>query len=629
MAPMNVGGLNDTDGKLSQRGIEYFVERAKGGAGMIIVGFTRTTREFEQAPDTTLARNTIADDKVHVSWLNELAESCHDYNTKVALQLSPGVGRQAGGYMQSKGLAIGPSEIPCFWPPHLNTKELSKKEITKLTDSFQPAAYYCRMAGIDAIHLHGHEGYLLDQFKTELWNNRTDEYGGSLEKRMRFTFEIIKAIRKGAGNDFPIIYRFGLSHEFEGGRTLSEGLEIATLLEQTGVNALDIDSGCYETWHLAHPPSTIPAGFKLDMISRVKEVVKIPVIASGKLGYPEVAEKAITSGAADFVCLGRPLIADPDWVNKLVENRADEIRPCIGCHEGCLKRIYDHKYISCAVNPAAGNEKNMMLEKTVSPEKILVIGGGVAGMEAARVLSERGHRIRLIEKKPHLGGNFMPEYLPDFKYDYLKYVQYLETQLSKLNVEVFCEHPFMLEDVEAFVPELVILAAGAKSIIPAIPGSGKIQSLSVTQAFQKRTTKEKIAVLGGGLIGTEAAINLAMNGSDVTLIEKKPEIATDAFLPNKLHLKILLAENNVKVLSSSEIVEIKDNQICCRNNTTSENITINDVEKIVYCLGMEADTEVLEILKQTKTPVIKVGDCIAPGKVIDAVWEAYRKARLI
>ena len=244
MAPMNVGALNESDGKLSQRGIDYFLERAKGGVGMVTVGFSRTTTDFEQDPTTNYARNTLVTDKIHVSWMSELAEACHDYDTKVAIQLSPGVGRQAGGFMQMNNLAIGPSEIKCFWPPHSKTRQLSINEIKKIADSFKAAAYYVRKSGIDAINIHGHEGYLIDQFKTSLWNNRSDEYGGSLENRMRFSLELIKAIKDGAGQDFPIIYRFGLEHGIAGGRNTNEGMKIAEILVQAGVDALDVDAGC-------------------------------------------------------------------------------------------------------------------------------------------------------------------------------------------------------------------------------------------------------------------------------------------------------------------------------------------------------------------------------------------------
>jgi 2-enoate reductase len=627
MAPMNVGGLNDSDGKLSSRGIDYFVERAKGGTGLIVVGFTRVTREFEQSPDTILARNTLADDKIHVSWMSELAERCHDYDAKLAIQLSPGVGRQAGGYAQSKGIAIGPSEINCYWPPHSKTKALTRREIKKNVDAFQLASYHAKVAGIDAIHLHGHEGYLLDQFKTTLWNHRTDEYGGSLENRMRFSIEIINAIKKGAGKDFPIIYRYGLSHFTEDGRNIEEGLEIAKILEQAGVDALDIDSGCYENWYLPHPPSTMKPGFKIDLAKKVKEVVNIPVIASGKLGYPNIAQKAVLEGKADFICLGRPLIADPEWVLKLKENRPEDIRPCIGCHEGCLKRIYDHKYISCAVNPAAGIEKMLIIEKTNIKKNVLVIGGGVAGLEAARVLALRGHKVLLLEQNSSLGGNFRNEYLPDFKDDYRKFIQYLVTQITKLGVNILTNHPFSETDYLNFNPEIVFIATGAEPIVPKINGIDQIKKISTLNAFSTKCFKGKIIVLGGGLVGTEAAINMAQNGANVTLIEKLPIIAKDAFIANRKHLEILLKDNNVKVYNNTEVICINNNNIHCIDNEKNEFNILAD--SLVVCTGMIPNKKLLNYFNDKKITTISIGDTNEPRKVIDAVWEAFRKARLV
>lgn len=246
MSPMNVGGNNETDGCLSQRGIDYFVERAKGGTGMVVTGVVRVTREFERDNTVIPVWMLFADHMVHGKWISQLAERCHDYDTSVCVQLTCGGGRIAGGYAQEHGLAIGPSPNPCLNPPHNYTRPLTKGEIKKFVDAFCQAARLIKNAGADAIQIHGHQGYLIDQFTTSLWNHRTDEYGGSLENRLRFSRELIEAIKKGAGKDFPVIYRYGLTHYLEGGRTIEEGVEMAKLLESYGVDALDIDSGCYE-----------------------------------------------------------------------------------------------------------------------------------------------------------------------------------------------------------------------------------------------------------------------------------------------------------------------------------------------------------------------------------------------
>lgn len=406
MAPMNVGGNNDSDGCLSQRGIDYFVERAKGGTGMIVTGAVRVTREFERDHKTIPLWMLFADHMIHAKWISELSERCHDYGTKVCLQLTPGGGRQAGAYAQTNNLAIGPSENPCYYPPYKDTRSLEKYEIEKIVFAFEKAARLIKESGADAIQLHGHEGYLLDQFTSPLWNRRNDEYGGSLKNRLRFSKELILAIKRGAGDDFPVIYRYGLSHFIEGGRSIEEGLEMAKLLESFGVDALDIDAGVYENWYLPHPPTTIPCGSFSYLSEMVKNTVSIPVISSGRIGYPEIAEDILNNNQADFISLGRPLIADPFWCQKAKDGHFEKIRPCLACHEGCLKRLMQHKSLSCAVNPAAGNEKYLTLDKSHFSKNILIIGGGISGMVAAITCAERGHEVTLLEKENSLGGNF-------------------------------------------------------------------------------------------------------------------------------------------------------------------------------------------------------------------------------
>ena len=404
-------------------------------------------------------------------------------------------------------------------------------------------------------------------------------------------------------------------------------VQIAKILERAGVDALDIDAGGYETWYLPHPPSTIKPGFKIDLAAKTKEVVNIPVIASGKLGYPNIAEQVLQKSQADFICLGRPLIADPHWVKKLEENRLEDIRPCIGCHEGCLKRIYEHKYISCAVNPAAGSEKRMIIEKAEKFKKVLVIGGGVAGMEAARVSALRGHRVRLLEKKPDLGGNFRLEFLPDFKSDYKKYIIYLITQLKKHKVEVLTNHEFTDKDYERFQPDVVFIATGARYNFPDIPGIDSIKKLSVVEAFKIQPQRSKILVIGGGLVGTEGAINLAQNGAEVVLVEKTNTIARDAFLPNRMHLLKLIENYQIKVFTETELLHISGNSITCRDKDGSELILQADM--VVPCMERSSERSLINFFEGKAIKTIAIGDCVHPRKVINAVWEAYRKARLI
>ena len=358
-------------------------------------------------------------------------------------------------------MAIGPSENPCYYPPYNNTRPLRKEEIKKIATAFERAASLIKDSGADAIQLHGHEGYLLDQFTSPLWNRRNDEYGGNLENRLRFSKELIEAIKRGAGIDFPVIYRYGLSHFIEGGRNIEEGLNIAKLLESYSVDALDIDAGVYENWYLPHPPTTIPCGSFAYLSEYVKSVVKIPVISSARIGYPEIAENILRKNQADFISLGRPLIADPFWCKKAKAREFNKIRPCLACHEGCLKRLMQYKYLSCAVNPTAGNEEYLHLNVSNKRKEILIVGGGISGMVAAITCAKRGHNVTLLERRSSLGGNFRLDLIPSFKNDYKRYIEYLIDELSNYNVIIHLNHFFEKKQLNEFKADVIINASGS------------------------------------------------------------------------------------------------------------------------------------------------------------------------
>lgn len=622
MSPMNVGGNNDTDGCLSIRGINYYVERARGGVGMIVTGATRVTRKFERDTQTIPLWMLFADHMVHGKWISELAERCHDYDTKVCVQLTAGGGRIAGAYAQNHGLAISASSTPCFYPPYLLTREMTKEDIKIFTQAFEQAARLIKNAGADAIQIHGHQGYLIDQFTTSLWNHRTDEYGGSLENRLRFPKELIEAIKRGAGESFPVIYRYGLTHYIEGGRTIEEGVEMGKLLESYGADALDIDSGCYENNYYPHPPSTIPCGSFSYLSEKVKKAVSIPVISSTRIGYPEIAEKIIESGQADFVSLGRPLIADPEWCSKAKIGHIQEIRPCIACHEGCLRRLKTYKRVSCAVNPAAGDEDYLKVEKSDKTKKIAVIGGGVAGMVAAIVSSKRGHIVTLFEKDEELGGNFKKNYIPHFKSDYKHYVDYLKYELDKSNVKVQLKTTIDFTILQSDY-DSIINACGANFKTLNIKGLDKHRVLNPFALYEDKSYKnQEVIIVGGGLVGVEAALNIAEHGGHPIIIEKFGDLAKTAHPVNKRHLEILLEQNSIKVYKNTEILYAEGNKLFC----LSDNVHISlSFDTISICVGLTSRRLGIEDSER----VITVGDADHPENVMSAVWQAYRRCRLI
>ncbi|MFC1990200.1 FAD-dependent oxidoreductase, partial [Chloroflexota bacterium] len=481
-----------------------------------------------------------------------------------------------------------------------------------------------KAAGIDAIHLRAHDGYLFDQFQTALWNRRTDKYGGDLRGRLRFAMEVIEAIRNGAGADFPIIYRFSLA----GGREIEEGLEIARQMEAAGVAALEIDAGCHEAWNWGHPTTYKQPGCMVDLAAMAKKVVKIPVIAVGKLGYPDLAERVLQEGKADFISLGRALLADPEWPNKVKEGRFEDIRPCLAESEGCSGRLRQGKYVSCAVNPATGMEREMAITPAERKKSVLVIGGGPAGMEAAIVAKSRGHKVVLWEKSSELGGNLIPASIPDFKQDYRRLIDYLSTQIKKLGVTVELGKEATEKLVQQMKPDVVFLATGSKPLIPDIPG---VEMKKVVTApdllLDKKEAGECVVVVGGGLVGCETAVFLAQKGKKVTVVEILDSVAIDTFMRDREDLLKLLSDAKVNILTNTMVLEI-----------TAKGITVADecgdrstlkADTVVLAVGFKSSDHLLTTLREKVPEVYAIGDCVEPRKVINAIWEGYRIARLV
>lgn len=627
MAPMGIGALAEPDGRVSQRAIDYYVARAKGGVGLIITGITCVDAEIEKKTEDGLGVLARADSPIHINRFAELVDAVHDYGTKLCVQLTAGMGRVAFGDILRKGHAVAPSASPCFWNPRVTARELTTEEVEKLVQAFARAAAFLRVADVDAIELHAHEGYLLDQFQSALWNERTDRYGGNLEGRLRFPLELIETIKSRLGNDFPLIYRYGLVHHVEGGREIDESVEMARRFEEAGVDALHVDAGCYEAWYWAHPPVYQPRGCMMDMAERVKKVVDIPVIAVGKLGYPDIAEKVLQEGKADFIGLGRALLADPEWPVKVKQGRFDDIRPCIGDHTGCLTRLFHGKYISCAVNPATGMEREFSLLPAQKPRSILIVGGGPAGMQAAMVAAQRGHQVSLWEKNDRLGGNLIPASVPEFKKDLGDLTKYLSTQVKKLHVDVTLGREVSSELVQETKPDAVIVATGATPIMPQIPGMEKDKVLTAVDLFLgKKESGEKVLVLGGGLVGCETAAYLTQAGKKVTIVEILERIFRGENRANQQQMLKMLADGNVNVLTSTSVLEIKDGGATINHDGKQEEL---EADTIVVAIGLEAKSKLHDELKGRVPELYAIGDCVKPRKVLDAIWDGFRIARLV
>lgn len=622
MCPMGTGSLADVDGGFSRRIIDYYAARARGGCGLIITGASIVYTGLE--PGTGLITMTRITSHAHLGRLSELCDEIHHYGAKIAIQLSPGLGRVGVTDLRP----VSASAVPYFWDPTVTTRELTTEEIETLIRACAFAAGIVKAAGADAIEIHGYGGYLIDQFQTALWNRRSDRYGGDLEGRLRFSLEIIDAVRKVVGRDFALIYKFTPDHYIEGGRHLSEGLDIARRLEDAGVDALHVDGGCYEVWHRVIPCMYEPPACHVHLAEAIKKVVRIPVIIQGKLGNPLIARRVIEEDKADFLGLGRPLLADPEWPEKVRRGQFDDIRPCIGDNEGCIKRVYELKYISCTVNPLTGMEKEYALVPATRRKSVLVIGGGPGGLEAARVAALRGHHVSLWERDSKLGGKLIPASIPDFKQDLRPLIEYLSTQVRKLGVDVALGKEATPELVSSFNPDVVILATGATPLVPAIPGINRSNVTTAIDVLLGRSQLgDEVVVVGGGLVGCEVAVYLDRQGKKVTLIEMmKQLLPEDVNLNSRMGLLNMIKQSGIRVLTDTHLTEVTGDAILVNRDGANEEL---EADTVILALGFKPEADLREQLDGRVPELFAIGDCLQPRKIINAMWEGFHAARLI
>lgn len=624
MAAMGTGGGSEPDGTWSDRVREYFVARARGGTGLITTMLVFVNRDFEPASHYRFLN--LYDDR-QLAALRLIVSDVHRFGCRFCVQLTAGFGRVMPPQLQDAEVPpISASENSCYFNPHRVTRGLTTDEVSVLSASFGLAAARCRAAGVDAVELHGHEGYLLDQFMTALWNKRTDRYGGSEEKRLTFAREAIAAIHADAGEDFPIIYRFGLTHHLRGGRGMAESLRIASKLEAAGVAALHIDAGCYEAHEWAHPTTYQAPGFLVDLAAAVKQHVKIPIIAVGKLGYPELAERTLEEGKADFIAIGRGLLADPEWPNKVRDGKSSLIRPCIGDNMSCLIDLISDRPTSCTVNPQCGHEIDYGLVPIKGTKAVLVIGGGPAGLEAARVAALRGFNVKLWEKAQALGGNLRLASVPDFKHDLRLFLDY---QIGKIRqmpaIEVSCSKMATDDDVVAEGADYVIVATGATLQPPDVPGLEGRTTDAVSVLNGQARLGRRVLVVGGGLIGVETALYLARKKHKVTLASRRLEIdLEDAHPINRRVLKAMVEESRMDIKTCCELVCGIDGGILLDIAGIQEEFPL---EMVVFCRDMRPDNVLAEALSGRVKALHLIGDCVTPRTVKEAIWEAFHAAR--
>ena len=641
MAPMGPLGLADANGGWNQRGIDYYVERAKGGTGLIITGVTFFDQVVEKQDPTTVP-NPLYKPVNFVKTSREMTERIHAYGSKIFLQLSGGFGRVTIPTNVGDIPPIAPSAIPHRWLDK-TCRAITVDEIHAIVKQFGEAAFHAKRAGFDGVQIHAvHEGYLIDQFAISMFNQRTDEYGGSLENRLRFAKEIVEEIKKTCGDDFPVTLRFSLKsmikdwrvgalpgEDFEEkGRDTEEGLKAAKLLESYGYDALDTDVGTYDAWWWNHPPMYQKKGLYREYCKMVKEVVDIPVFCAGRMDNPDMALEAIENGECDVIDLGRPLLADPDYCNKLRCGKITQIRPCISCHEGCMGRVASYSLINCAVNPQAARERVNAYEPILKKKKVLIVGGGVAGCEAARVLAIRGHQPVVYEKGSRLGGNLIPGGAPDFKEDDIALADWYTNELNRLGVHVHLNTELNEEEIKAMDYDTVILATGSKPKVFSLGDDSHTYTAEQVLLKQKDTGK-KTVVVGGGLVGCETALWLAQNGIHVTIVEALDKVmAVNGPLcaANKEMLEALLPFNGVEIITGAKVTEFANGEVKVDTKEGSKTIMSDSV---ILSVGYKEENTLYNNLQFDIPDLYLLGDAKKVSNIMYAIWDAFEVANHI
>jgi len=617
-------------GEMTDTMIEYYLTRAKGGVGLIIVQASIAQIAFD--PYRFFERMVRIDNDCFIAGLYELVETVHATPAKICFQLSPGAGAQAWGGLwttlfqsDNEIELVSPSGIPS---PHVQRKcrPLTISEIEKIVELTGLAAGRIKKAGADAVELHAHGGYLIAQFMSPYFNKRTDKYGGSVDGRIRFLLEIVEAMRSNVGADFPIIVKYSIAEYWSGGRESEESQYIAKQLERVGVDAIDISVGIYGSRLPITAPMYINEGYLLPLAKIIREVVKLPLIVSGRLDNLDLAEQVLREGKADFIGMGRPLLADPELPKKVAQGRTEEIRRCIFCN-WCREAMFVHKPVRCAINPVLGRERRYgTIRPAEQKKKVLVVGAGPAGMEAARVAALRGHEVVVYEKTHSLGGKLILASKPPHKEVLRRIIDYYSVMFRKLsNVRVELGKERSAQDIVREKPDVVIIATGGEPLIPDLPG---VHRSNVVTSFQvlagEAEVGQRVVVAGGSTIGCEIANFLASQGREISIVEMLDEVGIDMERWTRMLLMDELSERKVRIITGAKIEEITD-QGAIALDKSGNHVTIEG-DTVVLALGVKPVGELGRELTGRIKEVYTVGDARQPGHIQDAISNGYTVA---
>ena len=639
-------------------GAHFIMEVAKNNAGLVLPGCQPV---YNPMFGQWLYKNKKMYEDLK-GWMPEF----HRTGAKLFVQLTAGFGRSftiskmmeslytnkilrvvSKPFMDLDKITATASPSPNRWSDKVPSREMTVEEIHEYVEAFAKCAKLLQDAGVDGVEIHAvHEGYLLDQFTLKYVNRRTDQYGGSFENRYRFPVEIVQAIKKACGKDFPVSLRYSVrsmtkgfregalpGEDFtEAGRDMKESEKAAKYLQDAGYDMLNCDNGTYDAWYWAHPPIYMPENCNLEDVEHIRQFVDIPVVCAGRMD-PITAAESVSAGRIDGAGFARRFLADQEWVTKMMEGREEDIRPCILCHNGCFnmchykgvpndQELSDSLHLSrCAVNAETLQWNKHYIKKASSPRKVHIIGGGIGGMEAARVLKLRGHEPVIYEKSDILGGTFIPASAESYKDKLRELLAWYRRQMELLGVEIHLNEE--IRDTARFEDGAVIIATGAvPRILKNVPGHERM--IEACEYLNGAETGEVVAVIGGGLTGSEIAYELALNGKKPVIVEMKDDLVSQkgVCLANSSYLREWFALHQVPVYLETTLKEVKEKSIICRKKDGKE-IEIA-CDSVISSAGY-----IPAPLKDNGDDTYLVGDCLKVGNLRSVVWSAYETAMKI
>ncbi len=623
LAPMG-SGMADNE-MITEEFIRYHVARAKGGVGM-------NTIEYTAVHPTT--RNpsipSIYEDRF-IPGMKRLTDAVHAAGGKISTQLWH-AGRQTSSQITGLPL-IAPSAIPNVAYREMPV-EMDHAVIQEIVEAFGAAALRAKQAGFDMVELHGASGYLLNQFMSPYSNKREDEYGGDLVKRTRFCTEVIQSIKRHAGADFPVSYRLTIEEFVPGGLVPEDFMEIAPILEAAGADVLHVTSGLFETVHKTIAPLEVAPGFNAGYTARLKKLLRIPVMVVGRINDPAVAERIIAEGQADFVALGRTLIADPEFCIKAEEGRVDEIIKCIGCNQSCVggqrpdRELAGHNGPVCLRNPVTGREDRFDDKPTQNPKKVLVAGGGAAGMTAALHLQNRGHQVVLCESSASLGGQLFLAGQSPSKGEMAESALQMGRTVVRSGVEVRLHTPVTSSLIEALRPDEIIIATGSEPFVPNIPGVESGHVVTAHAVLRKEVEPGcRTAIIGGGLVGIEVAELLVSQGKEVVIVEMQDEVAKELVHTRKIFALDFIARHEIPVYVNTRCVSIGEGEITLEKEGSQ--FKLEHMDTVVLATGSRSRNELAAVVQASGIPYHVIGDALKPRKALEAIYEGAEVAQLI